>query len=119
MGFTVRLGSRSAASHEIHGPKPVSYLRKVVQSCTLRSNSKFVQNHNNNNNTGLWINAAYVTDVAGTSPSSIWSGPGIMRDTASPTRTDAADLCALTTHRYVSVDPCPCLHVYIFKKNVD
>lgn len=41
----------------------------------------------------------YVLDVTGTSPSLIWSGPGTMRGTTSPTRTDAADPCALTTHR--------------------
>lgn len=41
-----------------------------------------------------------VLDVTGTSPSQIWSGPGTMRGTTSPTRTDAVGLCALTTLRY-------------------
>lgn len=43
----------------------------------------------------------YVLDATGTSPSLIWSGPGTMRGTTSPTRTDAADPCALTTHRWI------------------
>lgn len=41
-----------------------------------------------------------VLAVTGTSPSLIWSDPGMMRGIISPTRTDAVDLCALTTHRY-------------------
>lgn len=41
----------------------------------------------------------YVLDVTGTSPSLIWSGPGTMRGTTSPTLTDAVDQCVLTTLR--------------------
>lgn len=41
-----------------------------------------------------------VSDVTGTGPSLTWSGPGTRRGAGSPTRTDAAVPCALTTHRY-------------------